>query len=149
MSKRNFILLTIILIIIVIAVLGFLYSQRNVTTPGEDSSGTNFISQFNPFGSDKPTTTPPGTTPTNVSGYEPGPEQEEIKLIKVSSMPVAGFTVYLKERLKEINPIPTLPLSGGFRGSKINQAHPTSNRIRVCSKVCRQSHRKYLPNFRG
>ena len=120
MSKRNFILLTIILIIIVIAVLGFLYSQRNVTTPGEDSSGTNFISQFNPFGSDKPTTTPPGTTPTNVSGYEPGPEQEEIKLIKVSSMPVAGFTVYLKERLKEINPIPTLPLS--VEGSSVPPA---------------------------
>lgn len=110
MSKRNFILLTIILIIIVIAVLGFLYSQRNVTAPGEDSSGTNFISQFNPFGSDKPTTTPPGTTPTDVSGYEPGPEQEEVKLIKVSSMSVAGFTVYPKERLKDVPVVtPAIP----------------------------------------
>lgn len=105
MSKRNFILLTIILTIIVIAVLGFLYSQRNVTVPGEDGSGTNFISQFNPFGSDKPTTTPPSTTPTDVSGYEPGPEQEEVRLKKVSSMPVAGFTVYPKERLKEVPPV--------------------------------------------
>ena len=112
MSKRNFILLTIILIIIVLVVLGFLYSQRNAAAPGEDGSGTNFISQFNPFGSDKPTTTPPETTPTDVSGYEPGPAQEEVKLRKVSSMPIAGFTVYLKERLKELNPTPTLPLSG-------------------------------------
>src|SRR3990167_6292253 len=103
MSKRNFILLTIILIIIVLVVLGFLYSQRNVTPPGEDSSGTNFIAQFNPFSSDKPTTTPPGTTPTDVSGYEPGPTQEEeVQLRKVSSMPIAGFTVYLKERLKDV-----------------------------------------------
>ena len=102
MSKRNFILLTIVLTIIILAVLGFLYSQRNATAPGEDGSGTNFISQFNPFGSDKPTTTPPGTTPTDASGYEPGPTQEEVQLRKVSSMPIAGFTVYLKERLKDV-----------------------------------------------
>ncbi|HTE49213.1 MAG TPA: hypothetical protein VK675_04885, partial [Candidatus Paceibacterota bacterium] len=52
MSKRNFILLIIIVILAVITVFGFLYFQ---TAPpagenGNETPGTNFISQFNPFG---------------------------------------------------------------------------------------------------
>ncbi|MFZ3011593.1 MAG: hypothetical protein WA060_01165 [Minisyncoccia bacterium] len=112
MSKRNFILLIIILIITILVVFGFLYLQQGTGTLGEEGEGTNFISQFNPFGTGgKSPTTPKGDTPTDVSGYEPGPEQEEVKLKKVSSMPVAGFTVYTKERLVEIPPVvaPTTP----------------------------------------
>ena len=112
MSKRNFILLIIVLVIIVLVVFGFLYMRQNAQTPGEDGGGTNFLSQFNPFGTGgKPSGTPTGQEPVDVSGYEPGPEQGEIKLKKVSSMPIAGFTVYAKERLIEVPPIitPTTP----------------------------------------
>ncbi len=102
MSKRNFILLIIILIIIVIAIFGFLYFQQPVTPAGEDTGGTNFFSQFNPFGNGKPNTTPPVVTPpVDVSGYKPT-QEEILKLKKVSSMPIAGFTVYQKERLKDV-----------------------------------------------
>ena len=106
MSKRNFILLIIILGLIVIAVFGLLYFQQKTTVPEDESQGTNFISQFNPFGA-KPT--PPAVTPsTDASEYQSDTgETQKIKLVKVSSMPVAGFTVFTKERLKEI---PTVAL---------------------------------------
>lgn len=103
MSKRNFILLTIILVIIIALVFLFLYTRQSGPPPGEDDGGTNFLSDFNPFGNNA--TTPTGTMtppPVDVSGYEPPPPEEKLQLIKISSMPVAGFTVYLKERLKDM-----------------------------------------------
>jgi hypothetical protein len=102
MSKRNFILLIIILIIALIAIFGFLYFQPKTTTPGA-TTGTNFLSQFNPFGNS--TVKPPVVTPpVDVSGYTPPTETpaSNSKLIKISSMPVAGYTVYSKERLKVV-----------------------------------------------
>jgi len=105
MSKRNLILLIIILIIVIIAVFGFLYFRPGTTAPGEESQGTNFISRFNPFGIGTSKPTPPAVTPpVNVSGYQPGPgeETQKTKLVKVSSMPVAGFTIFTKERLKDV-----------------------------------------------
>jgi hypothetical protein len=113
MSKRNFILLIIIIVVAIIILFGYFYFNQGNNTPGEDSSGTNFISQFNPFG--KNTTKPPTdtTSPIDISGDQPNPaDTTEVKLKKVSSMPIAGFTVFSKERLKEINPTPALPLSG-------------------------------------
>jgi len=123
MSKRNFILLIIIIILAIISVFGYFYFNPTTNTSEDGGIGTNFISQFNPFG--RGTTKPPtNTNPTvNVSGYQPSTtEIKNIKLKKVSSVPIAGFTVFSKERLKEIpipepSPIPTptqtnLPLSG-------------------------------------
>ncbi len=102
MSKRNFILLIIILVIIIGIVFGFLYFQQKGITPSE-GEGTNFISQFNPFGNNKPTNTGTDTKPADISGYQPEPEENiKLKLTKVSSMPVAGFAVYQKERLKDV-----------------------------------------------
>ncbi|MFH1201108.1 MAG: hypothetical protein V1484_02140 [bacterium] len=113
MSKRNFILLTIILLVAIIAFWGFLYFRQSTNPPEGDTTGTNFISQFNPFGNNKPTTTPSTTPPVDISGYEPSTTPEaNIKLKKVSSMPIAGFTVFSKERLKEINLSPALPAKG-------------------------------------
>jgi hypothetical protein len=112
MSKRNFILLIIILIIVVIGVFGFLYLQQP-TSPGGDSTGINFGSKFNPFGSSSQTTPPTTTPPVDISGYIPTTTTEtKLQLIKVSTMPIAGYGVFSKERLKEINPTPTLTLSG-------------------------------------
>ncbi|MBI2631116.1 hypothetical protein HYW73_02795 [Candidatus Nomurabacteria bacterium] len=112
MSKRNFILLIIVLVIIILMFFGFLYFQSK-TPAGEEGTGTNFISQFNPFGNGgKKNGDDTGTPPVDVSGYEPPTQNEELELTKVSSMPVAGFSVFQKERLKEVNPTPALPLSG-------------------------------------
>jgi len=127
MSKRNFILLIIILIIITIAVFGFLYFRQG-QTPGTDTSGTNFISQFNPFGTSKPATPPAITPPADVSGYQPEPTLETtvVKLKKISSMPIAGFTVFNKERLKEIIAESSPLLGGGAgEGSTQNNLTPT------------------------
>ena len=90
----------------------FKFAKTTPTMPGEGGIDINFISQFNPFGTS--TKTPPTTPPTDVSGYQPGAEGEtvKLKLTKISSMPIAGYTVFSKERLKEINPFPTLPLTG-------------------------------------
>jgi peptidoglycan hydrolase-like protein with peptidoglycan-binding domain len=103
MSKRNFILLIIILTIALIVIFAFLFSGQNTATPGGDTGGTNFISQFNPFDTN-PTKPPVVTPPVDISENPPVSTIPEIKpkLIKVSSMPVAGFAVYQKERLIEV-----------------------------------------------
>ncbi len=100
MSKRNFILLIIIVIIALIAFWGFLYFRQSAPSSEEDTGGTNFISQFNPFGNSKPTASST-TPPVDISEEEPTVPEVNLKLKKISSMPIAGFTVYQKERLKE------------------------------------------------
>ena len=110
MSKRNLNLLIIALVIIIIAVFGFLYFRSKTNIPGNtNSTGSNFLSQFNPFGNGK-TTTPVVTPPVNVSGYVPPATSATAKLIKISSMPIAGYTVFQQERLKNVPvPVPSLP----------------------------------------
>ncbi len=109
MSKRNFILLIAILAFVVIAVFGFLYF-RSGKTPGEVvGEGTNFLAQFNPFSSQNksPNDEAPGI---DINGEQPTDEElAVVKLKKVSSMPVAGFTVFNKERLKEVPVAPPAP----------------------------------------
>jgi hypothetical protein len=104
MSRRNFILLIIVLILIILGVFVYVFMQKTPPSPTEPGGGTNFISQFNPFGSGGKT--PPKDSPVNVSDGENEVEVEgEIpKLRKVSSMPIAGYTVYQKERLIEVPP---------------------------------------------
>lgn len=95
---------------------GFLYMRQTGTAPGEEGEGTNFISQFNPFGNGGKNNPDDDTTPpVDVSGYEPHPEDgEKLQLIKVSSVPVAGFSVFQKERLKEVpTPAPLPPPAEG------------------------------------
>jgi peptidoglycan hydrolase-like protein with peptidoglycan-binding domain len=131
MTKRNFILLIIIVITIVIVIFGFLYFSQPKTPTGDDTGGTNFFSQFNPFGSGTTKQTCKDSKATNNGKALPcvypsiticedpnatnngeilpcvyTPEQEELVLKKVSSMPIAGFGVYTKERLIDV-PIPT------------------------------------------
>ncbi len=108
MSKRNFILLIIILIIVLIISLGILYF-RQTPTPATESGEITFGSIFNPFGTSTSPTSPATTTaPTDISGYQPGEPTPEtyVNLKKISSTPVAGFTVFEKERLTEV-PNPT------------------------------------------
>jgi hypothetical protein len=115
MSKRNFILLIIILVLVIAGVFIFLLTRQPANPTGDDTGGTNFGSIFNPFKNNNKPTPPKPTPPVDVSGYEPPAPVATPKLIKVSSMPIAGFTVYSKERLVDVpitNPTPTLPLSG-------------------------------------
>src|ERR1700759_5216100 len=108
MSKRNFILLIIILVVIVAAVFGFLYFRQGTgTAPLDGTGGTNFVSDFNPFGN-SPTIPAATTPPTAVSGYQTSPASDAVRLKKISSMPIAGYTVYQKERLKDV-PLPVAP----------------------------------------
>ena len=103
MSKRNFILLIIVLIIVGFGVFGYFYFNQGTTdTTGNNTTDTNFFSQFNPFGNVK-TKPPVVTPPTDVSTETPPtPTTVVLKLNKISSMPIAGFTTFSKERLKVI-----------------------------------------------
>ncbi len=109
MSKRNFTLFIIVLIIAVAIIFGFLYFNQGEVGQDGTSEGTNFLSRFNPFGRSKPATPPETTEPVDLTEpvVTPGEETPTEKLQKISSMPVAGFEILIKERLKEI---PTTPL---------------------------------------
>ncbi len=107
MSKRNFILLIIVLVIITAVAFLFFSSSKAPATPTSSEGGTNFFAKFNPFKKSEPT--PPPTEeefPTDISGNEIPTDitQTELRLKKISSMPVAGFGIFLKERLKETLP---------------------------------------------
>jgi hypothetical protein len=100
MSRRNFILLLIILIIITISALLFLYFKQSTSPDGEDGGG--FFQNLNPFGGIKdvpPTTTPPVSTED--PDLIPSDNIPERVLSKVSTMPIAGFTVFQKEKVEK------------------------------------------------
>src|SRR3989344_7017565 len=121
MSKRNFILLIIVLVLGLAAVFGFLYFRKSADKPEGGEEGTNFISQFNPFGT-KPAPSAV-TPPVDVSGYEPGAEEtQKMNLAKVSSMPIAGLGVFAKERLKDV---PIAPVTETPANISKNPAKPT------------------------
>src|SRR3989338_7746183 len=102
MSKRNLTILITALTIIIVA-FGFWYFNKS--EPSGEGEGTNFGFDFNPFNNKKsPSPGDTTTPPTDVSGYVPPPDiaTQAIKLRKVSSMPIAGFGIFMKERYKEI-----------------------------------------------
>ncbi|HEV7702339.1 MAG TPA: hypothetical protein VGO63_02770 [Candidatus Paceibacterota bacterium] len=126
MSKRNFILLIIILGLVIAGLFGFLYLRSGTTPVDVVTSGTNFLSQFNPFASNTPT---PGDEPsgidTNGDGTITQEELAAVKLKKISSMPIAGFTIFSKERLKDI-PVPIAPPSTTVNVTTTEQETVTS-----------------------
>lgn len=99
MQKRNKTLLIILLV--ALAILAFFWFTREkpeTLAPGETPS-TNFWSQFNPF-NQAPAPQVPTETPGTGEPISPPVTQDQI-LIKVSSLPIAGYGVYRKERYKE------------------------------------------------
>ncbi len=102
--------------VVVAIIFGFFYFYRPASQTTGTAQGTNFLANFLPFGTGKTTTPTSTTTPVNVSGYVPPVTTTEVantSLKKVSSFPVAGFGVFMKERFKDVaNPTLTLPLSG-------------------------------------
>ncbi len=103
MSRRNLILLIIFLCAVTLVFFGYLYITRTDGTKPEDSGGgSNFFSGWNPF-STKPSTS--GTTPEGETPIEPeipGEEIGSLKLKKVSTMPIAGYGVFQKERITQV-----------------------------------------------
>ncbi len=81
-------------------IIGSLYFRQPVSKPASETEGTNFFSDLNPFSTSKPATSST-TLPVNIpNSDEPIIENPNIKLKKVSSMPIAGFGVFKKEKLK-------------------------------------------------
>jgi len=148
MSKRNFILLIIILGIAVGTVYGILYLRRGLTgktTTIGDS--INFISQFSPFSNIKPT---PEEEQTPVDGEEPEQiiptEEVETRLRKVSSMPVAGFAVFQKERLKEVPIIkPIVDINSASTTANITNPSGTQALVAPKEKTVKKSTKKPVP----
>lgn len=98
MSRRNFILLIIALVIIIF--LGFYFFSTPSTPTGDTTSTGGFFSNLNPFGKTTPSTpTPTDNTNTIINEENPPTETEKRKLVKVSSMPVAGYASFEKEKM--------------------------------------------------
>jgi hypothetical protein len=111
MSKRNLILLVIVLGIIAVGAFVFLSFYQPATKTIPPTNDTNFFANFLPFG--KSTTTTPKNTdePVDVSGYVPPTETpvQNTILTKVSSFPIAGFGIFMKERFKDVPLVITPP----------------------------------------
>ncbi len=100
MTRRNFILLVIVLILTAIFLFWFFYLRPRPinTTPGETGG---FFSSLNPFGKTKVVTPPTNNGNNTDNGENPPPTntEETKKLTKVSSMPIAGYTPFEKEKV--------------------------------------------------
>jgi hypothetical protein len=110
MSKRKIILIATILIIIIVLVLVLVSIYKPTNSTDTNTGGTNFFSQFFPFGKGTTNNSQNPSTPTDISGYVPPtntPGAQE-KLAKVSSFPIAGYGVFMKERYKQETPNPVV-----------------------------------------
>ena len=102
MSTRNLVLLIIVLVILLAGAFGFFYLYRPATqTPAGESP--NFVATLWPFGQSGTTTPGDTTPPADISGYTPPSPQNTVtaKLHRVSSMPIAGYGVFMKQRYGE------------------------------------------------
>ena len=107
MSRKNLIILIIALAVIMVVFFGFFYLYQPSSPSSGGNTGTNFFASFLPFGKGK-TNTP--TSPANISGSGSSSptENTQLKLKKISSMPIAGYGLFTKERLKDISANPTI-----------------------------------------
>jgi len=108
MSKRNLILVIVVIVVVMIGISGFFYFRQinNQTSDNTQGENTNFFADFLPFGNNRNNidTNTVDTTTVNISDFTPTNQIDESKarLKKVSSFPVAGFGVFMKERFTEI-----------------------------------------------
>lgn len=115
MQKRNFILLIASLVMIVfVTFMVFLYTSPKTNTNKGDNEGspiTNFFANFLPFGDNKNSSnTEEGVV--DISNDNNDIQVSQGSLNKISSMPVAGYGIFMKERFKEVPvviPQPTIP----------------------------------------
>ena len=114
MSKKTLIIIIGVITLIIFAVLIYAFLSKPTVNPDGTSTGTNFLSTIFPFGKST-TQTPEPTTGTDVSGFESEPittQAPEIRLLtKVSSFPIAGYGIFMKERFVELPTVIPSPLS--------------------------------------
>ena len=106
MSKRNIIIIIIGIVLLITAGYVFLIVYSPSSKVGNEVPGVNFISNLLPFGKRIVNQTSP-TAPANISGFvqeTPSENLNQDRLTKISSMPVAGFGVFMKERFVEVPP---------------------------------------------
>ena len=136
MSKRNVILLIVILGVIIIGIFTvFALYQPTSTNTGVVGDSINFVANFLPFGKNKTVAPTDTNTPTDVSGYIPPTESEVsvAKLKKVSSFPVAGFGIFMKERFKDVpvitpNTTPVTPTTTDATTTPITKTPTTKDK---------------------
>ncbi len=105
MSRRNFILLIIVLIILLVT--GLYFFSSSSTQTGEPKNENSFLSSLNPFGKSNLKIGQNNNTDIDkIEDNTPTATTEEIrKFNKISSMPIAGYTVFQKEKVtKEFHP---------------------------------------------
>ena len=158
MQRKNLKLLIALIIIVLMVIFTYFYFDKtNDTTgdtTGDTSTGTNFVSDFFNFGvKDKTDGDTNEETPTDISDYTPPEnttEAQKLRLTKVSSMPVAGFTVFMKEIYKDVaNPKKTNPSSAEFSsppakggiegGSKITPTAPATEFVPILRYVAKET----------
>ena len=123
MKKRNFILIIILTAILVLLALVFLAVRKTPTDTNTDRGGVvNFLADLLPFGNKNSNQGAPGDQPVDISDYrdESIKEVPTLTLTKVSTMPVAGFGSFMKERFVDV-PI-VIP---GAEGSDVEE-NPTA-----------------------
>ncbi len=121
MQKRNLTILITIILAVAVVVFGFMFFFQRPATDNTNTPRTNFFGQFFPFGRNNQTQNPTDNT-VDLSGENPNQNEQTFipKMAKISSMPVAGFIAYEKERF--IN----LPIVEPTEGEVISNEAPTA-----------------------
>jgi hypothetical protein len=130
MSQKNLKLLIALIVIILAVVLSYFYlgNGPKTTTPKDTSSGDNFFADLLNFGGGKkPTSDTTGDTPADISDRTPGEEivVGDMKLVRISSMPVAGYTAFDEERFSYVPDVTPETEEGGDETEK-NSVIPTA-----------------------
>lgn len=112
------------MIILALVVFWYLNSKNNPTSGGNGGGG-NFWSDLLPFGNKNNQNNNQGNQPTDISDYvdDSIKEVEPLKLTKVSTVPVAGYKVFQKERFVDV--LDVTPGTDGAEAAK-NPSAPTT-----------------------
>lgn len=126
MKKRNFILIVILTVILVLLALVFFGAKKSPTDTNTGRVGVvNFLADLLPFGNKNNNQNNTGDQPVDISDYvDPSiKEVQTLALTKVSTMPVAGFGSFMKERFIEVPTV--IPGTEGSDVEKNPTAPPT------------------------
>lgn len=129
--------------IVFVTFMVFLYTSPKTNTNGEETPSspiTNFFANFLPFGNKNNTNTEPGEV-FDISNGNTDTEVSVENLNKVSSMPIAGYGIFMKERFRDVPvviPEPTTPTETATTTTEAPKLDPkketTTNTKKAVSK---------------
>jgi hypothetical protein len=122
--NKNIKLLAILVFIILLVILVTILPKKDPEGPSsEDDSG--FLADFLPFGKRKDPQTE-AEKPSNISNFDAdeGKEVRTLVLTKVSSMPIAGFGVFQKERYVDLPDV--VPPASGTEPTESSDVPPSA-----------------------